>query len=484
MFNLDPAAKITRRAMLQRLGLGASAVYAAPTLLALDSGARASSGGSGGGGSAGSSSGGRGGGGGGGGGGGRGGGGNSEGGGGRSSGGRSSAGRDARDQRERRRRQQRQVQQQRRTQPRQAQPQRRRAPPPPPEFVVLLPDGTAVAPIEALGYGIVARRSNQVLDGEVMRLRAPAGRTLEQARAEVSGLLPVRALDLNALYRPNAILCEDGECAAFEMIDWRPGRGECELRPRIGMIDTRVNPDQPALAGQRLTALEVDRGERPNASALHGTAIATLLIGRADSRTPGLLPEAELVAVNAFFSTGGDDAADAYAIAEAVDMLVARDVGIINMSFAGPPNDLLAELVDRAMQAGVAFVAAAGNGGPLADPAYPAAYPGVIAVTAVDRQEKVYRQANRGDYIAFAAPGVNLWTAASISGGRLRSGTSYAAPFVTAALAARQAEAPDEPLADSLALLASNARDLGDAGPDETFGHGVVRGGFLCETQG
>lgn len=349
---------------------------------------------------------------------------------------------------------------------------------------MLLPDGTAIAPIEALGYAVVARRSNAVLEGELMRLRAPAGRTLAEARAEVSGLLPVRALDLNALYRPNELLCADGDCMAFDMIDWRPHSGGCSLSPRIGMIDTGVNPDQPALSGQRLTVMEAGRGERPAPTALHGTAIATLLIGRADSRTPGLLPEAELIAVNAFFTAGGDDAADVYAIAEAIDVLMGLGITIINMSFSGPPNDVLEDLVERAALAGVVLVAAAGNGGPLADPAYPAAYPSVVAVTAVDRHQNIYRQANRGDYVSFAAPGVNLWTAASISGGRLRSGTSYAAPFVTAALAARRIEAPDEPLSESLALLARSAEDLGDAGQDDTFGHGVIRAGFLCAAQG
>ncbi len=499
------ARAITRRSMLKRLGLATTTVYAAPSLLTLGGGARASSGGSGGG------SGGSGGSGGGSGGGRSSSGGNQGGGnaGGRGSGGRSSGGgrnagggnrggggrpdRDSRPSRPRflRRQQPQQTRQQarpqqtrRRTGPRTVQQQDPPPARPQPEFVVLLPPGTGTRSIEALGYGILARRSNGVMAGDILRVRAPMGRTLAEARAEVAGALPVRRIDTNALYRPNAMLCEDEGCAAFDIIGWRSSRNGCSLRPRIGMIDTAVNPDQPALQGQRLTVLEVPRDDgRPVASALHGTAVATLLIGRPDSRTPGLLPDAELLAVNAFFSEGdaGEDAADVYAIAEAVDMLIAREVTTINMSFSGPPNDLLEELVARAAAAGVALVAAAGNGGPLADPAYPAAYDDVIAVTAIDRRDNVYRQANRGSYIAFAAPGVDLWTAASVSGGRLRSGTSYAAPFVTAALAVRRAEAPGEPLAESLALLARNARDLGEAGPDETFGHGVIQAGFLCD---
>jgi hypothetical protein len=349
-----------------------------------------------------------------------------------------------------------------------------------PEFLVLVPPGTALTPIEALGYGILARRPNATLSGDVVRLSAPIGRTLAQARAEVTAALAVRAFDGNTLYRPNALLCEDGACMAFEMVDWQPRIGGCGLAPRIGMIDTGVKPEQPALAGQRLRILDLPRDGRAPSTALHGTAVATLLIGRADSRTPGLLPEAELVAVDAFFAEAGEDVADAFALAEAIDLLAGEAVDVINMSFAGPPNEILAALVARVAEEGTALVAAAGNNGPLADPAYPAAYPDVVAVTAVDRNERVYTRANQGDYIGFAAPGVELWTAASISGGRLRSGTSYAAPFVTAALAARRAEHPEEPIADSLRVLEESAVDLGPEGPDPVFGNGLVRASFVC----
>src|SRR5690606_36077764 len=123
---------------------------------------------------------------------------------------------------------------------------------------------------------------------------------------------------------------------------------------------------------------------------------------------------------------------------------------------------------------------AAGNGGRGAPPAYPAAWPGVLAVTAVDAGLNPYRQAARGPQVDFAAPGVNLWTAASISGGRLRSGTSYAAPFVTAALAAVRARRPGQPLAETVADLARCAEDRGEAGHDEIFGHGIISSADQC----
>ena len=81
------------------------------------------------------------------------------------------------------------------------------------------------------------------------------------------------------------------------------------------------------------------------------------------------------------------------------------------------------------------MIAAAGNDGPRAEPAYPAAYDSVIAVTAVDRSGTIYRRAIRGAHVDLAAQGVEVWTAASVKGARWKTGTSFAAPYVTAAVA-------------------------------------------------
>ncbi len=84
-----------------------------------------------------------------------------------------------------------------------------------------------------------------------------------------------------------------------------------------------------------------------------------------------------------------------------------------------------------------AFVAAAGNGGPKEKSPYPAAYPGVIAVAAVDAEARPWAGGTRGEYILFAAPGVDVWL--PVGQGRYFTGTSYAAAFVTAWVAQRLA---------------------------------------------
>lgn len=206
-----------------------------------------------------------------------------------------------------------------------------------------------------------------------------------------------------------------------------------------------------------------------------------LIAGRADSRTPGLLPGARLVAADAFHAdAAGRDAADAFDIARALDRLAASQAKVVNLSFAGPANLVLERVVRAVLDRDVALVAAAGNSGPDADPLFPAAYEGVVAVTAVDRRMRAYRQAAAGDHVDFAAPGVRLWTAASVRGGRFRSGTSYAAPFVSASLVVLRAADPSLTGPQAVERLATRALDLGPTGRDSAFGWGLVQAPGTC----
>ena len=367
--------------------------------------------------------------------------------------------------------------QQRRRRAQRRAPQRA-APPPPPEIVLYLPSGTTADAAVAAGYAIRDSAPNAAMEGTFYRLSLPGNRSLDAARAELSALLPAGIADENHYYTPDDFLCDTDGCAAHAMIGWDGWPGI--HAPRIGMIDTGINADHPALEGQALTVHQADLGGRDPAGRKHGTAIASMLIGRLDYRVPGLLPNAELIAVEAFHNGYYGEQADAFSLAAAIDILLGSNVSVINMSFSGPHNAVLEQVIARAAEAEVAIVAAAGNDGPGADPAYPAAFERVLAVTAIDAQQRPYRQANRGPYINFAAPGVRIWAAASVSGGRLHSGTSYAAPFVTAALAVQRLRAPTLPLGQTIAEMSRCARDLGDPGHDPVFGHGLVAAPGQC----
>ena len=78
------------------------------------------------------------------------------------------------------------------------------------------------------------------------------------------------------------------------------------------------------------------------------------------------------------------------------------------MSFAGPRDPSLERALKEAHDKGIILIAAAGNAGPKSPPLYPAADRHVIAVTATDIDDRLFTGANRGNYLAIAAPGVDI----------------------------------------------------------------------------
>ena len=121
---------------------------------------------------------------------------------------------------------------------------------------------------------------------------------------------------------------------------------------------------------------------------------------------------------------------------------------------------------------------------PVAQPSYPAAYPEVIAVTAVDQELKVYRRATQGKYVDLSAPGVNVWTASAQGSGAQRTGTSYAVPFVSAAAGLLLASNPELDTKVVQSRLDEHTRDLGKPGWDPTFGFGLIQMAGLCAPPG
>lgn len=354
-----------------------------------------------------------------------------------------------------------------------------------PEIVVSAPSPSDIDRIAAQGYAVVARGRLGLLDAELARLRLPAGMTVERARTQIRQLVPAALFDLNHLYRPGELSCGADSCAAFDMIGWKMAAHSCPAGTTVGMVDTLVDVKHPALRDVNVELMPSVAAGRRVASPAHGTAIAVLIAGRRDAPTPGLLHGVRLIAASAFHRDArGRDAADAFDLARAVDALAVRGAGVINLSFAGPANEILRHVVEAARGRDIVLVASAGNAGPRAAPLYPAAYDAVVAVTAVDRQSRVYRQANAGAHVDFAAPGVRLWTAGAGTKGRFRSGTSYAAPFVSAAFATARAREPKKNVAELIDAMAGRAADLGPPGRDATYGWGLVRADADCQGEG
>lgn len=247
----------------------------------------------------------------------------------------------------------------------------------------------------------------------------------------------------------------------------------CDNPLRIGMIDTAIDTQHLAFKNSKIRQKQFIQQdiELPNA---HGTAVAGLIVGQYDALQSSI-PHAELFAASVFYSRNQvSQGATLMHLIKALDWLVASKVKVINMSLTGPDNPVLATAVNKVINQQVVIVAAAGNDGPTAGPRYPAAYDKVIAVTAVDKEKQIYRWANQGDYIDFASYGVSVVTARKNNQLGRETGTSMAAPQVTA-LSACLSHSSNSKISDVVRQqLKNRAEDLGIKGKDTVFGDGFL----------
>lgn len=329
------------------------------------------------------------------------------------------------------------------------------------------------------GYGLRAkqRRKLKHLGLVISTFTAPAEIDLPQTAINIHIAYPQMWADLNHRYK--LLGSNRNTLAAQNIIKWTRKNPSCGKGLRIGLIDTQINTSHPALQNQKVITHSVVTNGLKMADADHGTAIAALLVGNPKSESfSGLLPSAELYAVSVFRQrdTTNIDTTSEW-IVSAIDWLVSQDVQIINMSIGGPRNLLVDAVIQRITQSGIPVVAAVGNGGADANAVFPAAQPGVIAVTAVDSELALYKNANQGNYIDFAAPGVDIWAADAKGSGKFFSGTSFAAPFVTAHIISILKKYGTEKY---YTQLQQTARDLGDKGKDQKFGWGLIQAPEVC----
>lgn len=331
------------------------------------------------------------------------------------------------------------------------------------------------------------------------RLRLPPGTSVRAGLARLRQRFPGAAIDANHYFTAaqaataptttaptsTATEAEPPARADRSLIGWEVSNG-CGEGISIGMIDAGIDTGHPALREAEMDHRAFTTPGRRRDAADHGTAVAALLVGQlaAGHGWEGLLPAARLAAASIFeIDEKGEQVATARSLLAAVDWIVGKRVQVINFSVAGPDNRIVRLAVERTARSGSILVAAAGNWGSATRQAYPAAYPEVIGVTAVAGDGRIYRHANRGPYIDFAAPGVGLWTAVP-GGGRFQSGTSFAAPYVSSMVGVALRQGTRSQVDAVRAALRKDALDLGIPGRDDVFGWGLARLHPACKADG
>ena len=347
------------------------------------------------------------------------------------------------------------------------------------EIVVADVDETELSVIRGYGFRVLEETRLEALGLTILRLAVPSGWAEDRARTQIAVALPGVIVDMNSLYTMQGQATLPPPGYGPQMIGWRYAAPGCGRGMKIGMLDTAIEQSLPEFSGAQVTQQSL----APNAApAPHGTAIAAIFVGQPGaSLVPGLVPAAEL-SIAAVFAADADGRlnADAIALVGGLDWLAKRKVGIVNVSLAGEPNALVEVAISRLSKRGMLFVAAVGNSGAASAPGFPASLPDVIGVTAIDSSGALYKNAPRGGEIDFSAPGVRIWgPSGGSAAGRYFSGTSFAAPFVTAAVALAMQDGPRDS-ASLVQLLGRAARDLGDAGKDPAFGWGLIAAPSAC----
>ena len=275
---------------------------------------------------------------------------------------------------------------------------------------------------------------------------------------------------------------------------WRSATGAGVL---VAVVDSGVDPGNAHLTdavvpGVDLVGVAGDPAGRTD-TAGHGTAVAGQIAARwrddLGSGVVGLAPAATILPVRVYYAD--DDQAreqgvapDATRLAAGIDAAVAAGARVVNVSMS-TPNDTpaLADAVRRATAAGALVVASAGNRNTSSDeadgPRYPAAYDGVLAVTAVDVDDLPAGDAIHGAHVDVAAPGTNVLTTFHAAGDCMLSGegtsTSFATAYVSAAVALLAERYPEETPAQWAYRLEVTAARAQPGERDDLVGWGVVR---------
>ncbi|MFE0173078.1 type VII secretion-associated serine protease mycosin [Streptomyces sp. NPDC059002] len=261
----------------------------------------------------------------------------------------------------------------------------------------------------------------------------------------------------------------------------------------VAVLDTGIDAKHPDLAGNVLEGKDMvgfgaGRGDRPWAR--HGTAMAGIIAGhghgpgRGDG-VLGIAPEAKILPIRVILEDGDPARKKARntrgnALAEGIRWAADNGADVINLSLgddskSAHPEPAEDAAVQYALKKGVAVVASAGNGGKLGDHiSYPAAYPGVIAATAVDENGDRALFSTRRWYATVAAPGDDIIIADPDGQYYEGWGTSAASAFVSGAVALIRAAYPDLTPAQLKQLLEDTARDAPEGGRDDSRGYGLV----------
>jgi subtilisin family serine protease len=321
------------------------------------------------------------------------------------------------------------------------------------------------------GLERIASQNFALLGSTIGLFRIVDRRPIDAVRNKLAADGRVRSVQFNFRHFLQDQKRSEGDPAQYALAQLRLPQAHALARGinvTIAVIDSGIDVKHPELVNSVADSFDaLGSREGPH---IHGTGIAGAIVAHA--RLMGSAPEAKLLAIRAFSggSTGGESTS--YVILKGLDYATEHGAQIVNMSFAGPKDPLIERAVAATAGRGILMVAAAGNAGAKSPPLYPAANPNVIAVSGIDAREKLFAASNRGNHIALAAPGADIFLPAPGEKYQIASGTSFSAAYVSGVAALILERNPALKPGDVRAILTKTAGDLGAPGRDDLFGAG------------
>ena len=191
---------------------------------------------------------------------------------------------------------------------------------------------------------------------------------------------------------------------------------------KVALIDTAIDESHPDLAGAVAARFDAIGGAGAPRSLDHGTAMAGAIAAR--GRLRGVASNVKLLSARAFDTDGAGGAlGSSFSVMKGLDWAAHAGARVVNMSFAGPQDPALHDLLTAAAKKGLILVSAMGNAGPKSPPLYPGADENVIAITATDAEDRLYAMANVGAYVAVGR--ARRRRAAAGAAGRLFAGDGH-----------------------------------------------------------
>jgi hypothetical protein len=187
-----------------------------------------------------------------------------------------------------------------------------------------------------------------------------------------------------------------------------------------------------------------------------------------------------ILAIRAFDDAGY---ASNFSLMNSIDYAITKGARVLSMSWGTETDSaFLQRAVADAQRRGMVVVAAAGNE-PHGRPVYPAAYPGVIGVSAMNTDGSLWEKSNYGKAVYAAAPGRATFPVGHEGPPGSYAGTSIGAPYVAREISKYLAAKPDATVNDVVRDFRNALTDSGDKGKDPKYGYGAFDAAAMKQFQ-